>query len=62
MSARSLLFVPGDSDRKLAKCVDSAADIVILDLEDSVAPVQKASARVRVSEFLAVCALRSCWS
>ena len=53
MSARSLLFVPGDSDRKLAKCADSAADIVILDLEDSVAAAQKAAARLRVGEFLA---------
>ena len=53
MSARSLLFVPGDSDRKLAKGADSAADIIILDLEDSVAAVHKAAARQRVSEFLA---------
>ena len=53
MSARSLLFVPGDSDRKLAKCESAAADIVILDLEDSVAPAQKAAARSRVSEYLA---------
>jgi citrate lyase subunit beta/citryl-CoA lyase len=52
VSARSLLFVPGDSDRKLAKCADSVADIVILDLEDSVAAAQKAAARLRVSEFL----------
>ena len=34
---RSWLFVPGDSERKLAKAVDTAADILILDLEDSVA-------------------------
>jgi citrate lyase subunit beta / citryl-CoA lyase len=53
VSARSLLFVPGDSDRKLAKCADSAADIVILDLEDSVAATHKAAARLRVSEYLA---------
>ncbi len=59
MSARSLLFVPGDSDRKLAKCADSAADIVILDLEDSVAPAQKAAARLRVGEFLSAHAGRS---
>lgn len=52
MSARSLLFVPGDSDRKLAKSEGSAADILILDLEDSVAPAQKAAARSRVREFL----------
>lgn len=53
MSARSLLFVPGDSDRKLAKCAESGADIVILDLEDSVDGSEKAAARVRVGEFLA---------
>jgi citrate lyase subunit beta/citryl-CoA lyase len=53
VSARSLLFVPGDSDRKLAKSDGVPADILILDLEDSVAPEQKASARVRVAEFLA---------
>jgi citrate lyase subunit beta/citryl-CoA lyase len=38
MTARSLLFVPGDSDRKLAKSDGVPADILILDLEDSVAP------------------------
>ena len=52
MSARSLLFVPGDSDRKLAKCLSAGADLVILDLEDSVVPAQKAAARGRVREFL----------
>ncbi len=52
MRARSLLFVPGDSDRKLAKCLSAGADLVILDLEDSVAPAQKAAARERVREFL----------
>jgi citrate lyase subunit beta/citryl-CoA lyase len=52
VSARSLLFVPGDSDRKLAKCMSAGADLVILDLEDSVVPAQKAAARGRVREFL----------
>ncbi|MGH8254464.1 MAG: HpcH/HpaI aldolase/citrate lyase family protein [Steroidobacteraceae bacterium] len=52
MSARSWLFVPGDSDRKLARIEQCGADVVILDLEDSVAPDQKASARVRVHEYL----------
>jgi len=52
VSARSLLFVPGDSDRKLAKCGDSGADLLILDLEDSVAAAHKAGARTRVAEFL----------
>ena len=42
---RSLLFVPGDDERKIAKALDSSADALILDLEDAVAPQRKASAR-----------------
>jgi len=52
VSPRSWLFVPGDSDRKLARIAQCGADAVILDLEDSVTPEQKAAARTRVSEFL----------
>jgi citrate lyase subunit beta/citryl-CoA lyase len=52
MSARSLLFVPGDSDRKIAKSADVDADLIIFDLEDSVTPDQKGAARVRVREAL----------
>jgi citrate lyase subunit beta/citryl-CoA lyase len=42
---RSLLFVPGDSERKIAKGLACAADALILDLEDSVAPDRKPAAR-----------------
>jgi citrate lyase subunit beta/citryl-CoA lyase len=42
---RSWLFVPADSERKIGKAIDSAADAIIFDLEDSVAPRQKARAR-----------------
>ena len=49
---RSLLFVPGDSDKKLAKVPSCGADAVILDLEDAVAPANKAAARDRVADFL----------
>ena len=42
---RSWLFVPADSERKIAKALDSDADAIIFDLEDSVAPAQKATAR-----------------
>ena len=42
---RSWLFVPADSDKKIAKALDSEADAVIFDLEDSVVPAQKAAAR-----------------
>jgi citrate lyase subunit beta/citryl-CoA lyase len=59
VSARSWLFVPGDSDRKLARIEQCGADVVILDLEDSVAPAQKSAARARVYEFLRVYATRS---
>jgi len=45
MHPRSWLFVPADSDRKIAKALDSAADAIIFDLEDSVAPAQKPAAR-----------------
>src|SRR5947209_11514850 len=42
---RSWLFVPADSERKIMKALDSEADAIIFDLEDSVAPAQKGSAR-----------------
>lgn len=50
---RSLLFVPGDSERKQAKAVASAADALILDLEDSVAADRLPMAREQVARFLA---------
>jgi citrate lyase subunit beta / citryl-CoA lyase len=42
---RSLLFVPGDDERKISKALDCAADALILDIEDAVAPQRKAAAR-----------------
>ena len=42
---RSWLFVPADSEKKIAKAIESEADAVIFDLEDSVALGQKAAAR-----------------
>ena len=42
---RSWLFVPADSERKITKALDSDADAIIFDLEDSVAPEQKGTAR-----------------
>ncbi len=49
---RSLLFVPGDSERKLAKAETSKADALVLDLEDSVAPDRTAVARPMVLDYL----------
>ena len=45
MQPRSWLFVPADSERKIAKALESHADALIFDLEDSVVPAQKAAAR-----------------
>lgn len=42
---RSWLFVPADSEKKVAKAIASQADAIIFDLEDSVAPERKAEAR-----------------
>jgi len=52
MTLRSLLFVPGDSERKQAKARGTAADALILDLEDSVAPERLPAARDLVRQFL----------
>jgi citrate lyase subunit beta/citryl-CoA lyase len=49
---RSLLFVPGDSPRKLDKGMGSGADVLLLDLEDSIAPPNKAQARATTAAFL----------
>ncbi len=47
-----MLFVPGDSVRKFESARRTAADCLILDLEDSVAPDQKAGARAIVHGML----------
>ncbi len=52
MRLRSLLFVPGDSDRKFARGREAGADVLILDLEDAVASAMKAAARARVAGWL----------
>lgn len=58
---RSYLFVPGDSERKLAKARDSGADALIVDLEDSVAPNGRPAARRQAGEFLADRAVQELW-
>jgi citrate lyase subunit beta/citryl-CoA lyase len=52
LKLRSMLFVPADSERKLAKAVDSAADVLILDLEDAVAESRKETARQMAAAFI----------
>ncbi|HJT90041.1 MAG TPA: CoA ester lyase [Bryobacteraceae bacterium] len=49
---RSLLFVPADSEPKLAKALGTQADALIIDLEDAVAPVNKSRAREIAAAFL----------
>ena len=50
---RSQLFVPGDSEKKMNKGLESGADCLFIDLEDSVAAANKETARTMAREFLA---------
>lgn len=52
MRLRSLLFVPGSSERKYEKARDAGADALILDLEDSVTPALKDGARSQVRQWV----------
>jgi citrate lyase subunit beta / citryl-CoA lyase len=54
MAMRSWLFVPGDSQAKLDKVAGIGADVVIVDLEDAVAPPAKTTARMLAKSFLEV--------
>jgi citrate lyase subunit beta/citryl-CoA lyase len=58
-SARSFLFVPGDRPDRLPKALASAAQAVIVDLEDAVAPADKQRARHSLAEALAAIEDRS---
>ncbi len=49
---RSWLFAPGDSEKKMTKAMEGTADIVLIDLEDAVAPETKPLARTMVHDFL----------
>jgi len=50
---RSCLSVPGSSEKMLSKSRTLAADELVIDLEDSVAPAAKAEARARVTDVIA---------
>ena len=50
--SRSFLFVPGDSERKMEKAGGVAADALILDLEDAVAPDAKDAARALTADYV----------
>lgn len=51
-SVRSLLFLPASNPRAIVHARDSAADLVILDLEDAVRPEEKGRARAAAVEAL----------
>ncbi len=50
---RSVLYLPGANERALEKAATLAADALVLDLEDAVAPDAKEAARRRVCETVA---------
>lgn len=55
---RSLLFVPGNSEKMIAKAIAGSADVIILDLEDAVSPDAKPQARKVVVEALGGASVR----
>jgi citrate lyase subunit beta/citryl-CoA lyase len=61
MILRSLLFVPADSEKKLAKAKSSLADALILDLEDAVSAANRPKARALAVEFLKEKHSQSIW-
>ncbi len=48
----SYLFVPGNRPERFAKALASGADRIIIDLEDAVAPADKASARAAIAQWM----------
>ena len=53
LPARSWLFVPGNRPDRFQKALDTAADKVIVDLEDSVPPTERVAARAALASELA---------
>ena len=49
---RSVLYVPASNERAMAKAASLASDVIILDLEDAVAPEAKAAARLTARTML----------
>lgn len=62
MRLTSLLFVPADSEKKFEKAKGVGADGLILDLEDSVAPPNKAAARATLSGWIDAADAKRDWA
>lgn len=58
---RSALFVPANRPERIPKALDSGADIVIVDLEDAVAPEAKPEARRALEAFLEQSQEKAVW-
>lgn len=52
LHGRTFLFVPGDRPERYSKAIASGADCVIIDLEDSVDPGRKNTARQAAQQFI----------
>ena len=50
---RGWLFTPGTRPERFAKALDVRADVLIIDLEDAVAPADKDGARATALDYLA---------
>ena len=57
---RSLLFVPGDQDDRIAKAAQRRADAIIIDLEDSVSDQSKPHARRQLAAHVPVLKAKGC--
>jgi citrate lyase subunit beta/citryl-CoA lyase len=55
--ATTYLFVPGNRPERFDKALASGADVIILDVEDAVAPDEKFTARRAVGQWCATCAV-----
>jgi (S)-citramalyl-CoA lyase len=51
---RGWLFTPGTRPERFAKALDAGADVLIIDLEDAVAPADKDGARATALKYLAM--------
>ena len=49
---RSVIFVPGNQSKMLERALAFNADVILVDLEDSVPPSEKANAREMAREWV----------